>query len=246
MTIRALILGGTSEARALAAVLTARPDVSVTSSLAGRVRDPALPAGAVRSGGFGGAEGLAAYLLSEQVDVLIDATHPYAVGISTSAASASTRSGVPLLAIRRPPWQQQAGDRWTTVPDLPGARSAIEAIGRIFLTTGRTSLAAFADVASAWFLVRTVDEPTDAVPARMTLLLDRGPYTVAGERTLMLEHRVEVLVTKNSGGSMTRAKIIAARELGLPVVMVDRPRLPDVPAVSTVDEAVAWLDHGPR
>jgi precorrin-6A/cobalt-precorrin-6A reductase len=243
--VRVLILGGTGEARALAAELAGRPGVAVMSSLAGRVSDPALPVGAVRIGGFGGVAGLVEYLAG--VDVLVDATHPFAATISAHAAQASAETGRPLLALRRPGWAPQPGDRWRRVPDIGAAAAAVAAAvpaGCVFVTTGRRDLAAFAGDSGHDYLVRTVDPPSGPTPPRMTLLLDRGPYTVEGEAALMREHAVTVLVTKDSGGEMTRAKLVAARERGIPVVMVDRPPLEvGVPAVATVAEAMQWLDR---
>ncbi|WP_067806325.1 cobalt-precorrin-6A reductase [Actinomadura formosensis] len=235
---RVLILGGTAEARALAARLTG---VHVVSSLAGRVTDPRLPAGAVRIGGFGGPEGLAAWLREHRIDRLVDATHPFAERMSASAARASELTGVPLLALRRPGWDAEDGDDWRRVPSLPAAAAAPPAGARVFLTTGRRSIPVFAARADAWFLARSVDPPEPPVPANVEVLLARGPYTVDGERALIREHRLTVLVTKDSGGAMTRAKLTAARDAGLPVIMVDRPPLPGgVRATDDVAAAAAW------
>ncbi|GAA1723829.1 cobalt-precorrin-6A reductase [Nonomuraea bangladeshensis] len=250
---RVLILGGTAEARALAAELAADPALRVVSSLAGRVSNPRLPVGEVREGGFGGAEGLAAWLTRERIDVLVDATHPFAERMTASAAAASAASGVPLLALRRPGWREGPGDDWLRVGSLPAAadllvsrdwRAGAAAPGevRVFLTTGRRSLPVFAPLPGVWLLARSVDPPEPPVPANAYVLLDRGPYTVEGERALIREHRLDVLVTKDSGGRMTTAKLVAAREAGLPVIMVDRP--PPPPGVRTVDSvaaAVAWV-----
>lgn len=240
--MRVLILGGTGEARALATCLDALPGVSVVSSLAGRVSNPALPAGEVRIGGFGGEDGLAAYLPS--VDVLVDATHPFAATISAHAAVAAARTGTPLLALRRPGWTEQAGDRWTRVPSVAAAADLVRrgGPGCVFVTTGRRDLAAFAGDEAHAYLVRTVEPPAAPVPPRLTLLLDRGPYTVEGETELLSAHSVSVLVTKDSGGALTTAKLTAARSLGIPVVMVDRPPLPDgVESVATVEGALSRL-----
>jgi len=243
--VRVLILGGTGEARALAAALHDRPGLELTSSLAGRVRDPALPVGQVRMGGFGGAAGLAGHLRAHGIDRLIDATHPFAATISAHAAAAADDTGCPLLVLRRPGWNAQPGDRWTRVPDIAAAAAAAAATppGCIFLTTGRRDLAAFAGDRRHRFLVRTVDPPSGPHPEPMTLLLARGPYTVDGETALMREHAVTALVTKDSGGQMTNAKLVAARTGAIPVVMVDRPPLPaGVHTVASVEEATAWLD----
>jgi precorrin-6A/cobalt-precorrin-6A reductase len=241
--VRVLILGGTGEARELAARLVALPGVAVVSSLAGRVSKPALPLGQVRVGGFGGVPGLAEYL--RDVDVLIDATHPFAATISAHAAAAAAMAHVPLIALRRPGWTQQPGDDWTRVPSVEMAAELVRAggPGAVFVTTGRRDLAAFAPDDAHNYLVRTVEPPDPPVPPRMTLLLDRGPYTVEGETQLISAHGIAVLVTKDSGGMLTAAKLTAARNQHVPVVIVDRPPLPvGVEAVASVDEALSRLD----
>jgi precorrin-6A/cobalt-precorrin-6A reductase len=244
MSHRVLILGGTGEARQLAEALGDRPSLSVVSSLAGRVRAPALPVGSVRIGGFGGANGLAEYLRGERVAAVVDATHPFATTITASAVAATGRLGIPLLTLRRPGWTPRPGDRWYWVPTLAAAARALPDLGRrVFLTTGRLGLAEFAALDEHWFLVRSIDAPTPPVPRRLRVLLDRGPFTVPGERTLLTAHRIDVLVTKDSGGEMTAAKLYAARELGVPVLIQARPSAPDVPTEPTVPGAVRWLDH---
>ncbi|MFG1704230.1 cobalt-precorrin-6A reductase [Nonomuraea sp. M3C6] len=246
---RVLILGGTAEARALAAELNGQ-GVHVVSSLAGRVTNPRLPVGEVREGGFGGPDGLAAWLAAERIDAVVDATHPFAARMTASAAEAARRTGVPLLVLRRPGWREGPGDAWQRVGSLEAAAtrltegtwSATAGPVRVFLTTGRRSLPVFTGLAGVWLLARSVDPPEPPIPANVHVLLDRGPYTVAGERALIREHRLDVLVTKDSGGRMTTAKLVAARELGLPVIMVDRPPLPSgVRLVTTVDAAAAWV-----
>lgn len=242
--MRILILGGTGEGRELAAALVADGS-DVISSLAGRVRQPRLPDGPVRVGGFGGPDGLAAFLRDERITHLVDATHPFAATITANAALAAAGAGVPRIVLRRPGWA--ADPSWTSVADI---REAAEAVARwpgdgVFLTTGRRDLDAFAADDRHQFLVRTVDPPDGRVPPRMTLLLDRGPYTVDSESALMREHRIGLLVTKNSGGPMTAAKLRAARDLGAGVVMVRRPPLPPGSAVAaTVQEVVHWLGGG--
>jgi precorrin-6A/cobalt-precorrin-6A reductase len=237
----ALILGGTGEARALAAALAAHENQRIVSSLAGRVSQPLLPAGEVRLGGFGGPEGLAAWLRAEAVTAVVDATHPFAARISASAVAATARAGVPLLVLRRPGWHAQPGDDWTRVPDVPAAAVALRDLaGPVFLTTGRGGLAHFADLPHR-FVIRTVDPPDPPLPADHVLIRSRGPYAVDGERALLHEHGIRVLVTKDSGGEMTTAKLTAAREVGLPVVMVDRPAMPD-PSVEIVADPTAALD----
>ncbi|MER7910979.1 cobalt-precorrin-6A reductase [Streptomyces sp. NPDC096068] len=233
-----LILGGTTEARALAGLL--HPRVRVTSSLAGRVARPRLPEGEVRIGGFGGADGLAAWIGEHAVDAVIDATHPFAERISFHAARAAATAHVPLLALRRPGWVPERGDDWRDVGSLAEAAAALDGLGdRVFLTTGRMGLAAFAD-RPEWFLVRSVDAPEAPVPGRAEVLLDRGPFTLEGERELLRRHRIDVLVTKDSGGAATAPKLTAAREAGIPVVVVRRPPVPEgVPVATTPEEAAA-------
>lgn len=236
MTRRVLVLGGTAEARALASRLT-ESGLDVTTSLAGRTRHPRLPAGEVRNGGFGGVPGLAAALAD--VDVLVDATHPFAATMTEHAAAASSLAGTPLIVLRRPGWTEGAGDRWTRVPSLAAAASAIPAGARVLLATGRQGVAAFVDV-DAWFLVRAIEAPA-VLPPHAELLLARGPFALDDERALLDRHEITVVVAKDSGGA-TEAKLIAARERSLPVVLVDRPPLPDgVTAVRSVDEVLERL-----
>ncbi|MGW1677936.1 cobalt-precorrin-6A reductase [Saccharopolyspora sp. NPDC002376] len=239
---RVLILGGTGEARKLAERLVEQSDLHVTSSLAGRVRAPQLPPGEVRVGGFGGPDGLTDWIRNEQVSAVIDATHPFARTMTDNAVIAAQRAGCPLLVLRRPAWQPEAGDDWRSAPSMPAAAALLPELGeRIFLTTGRQGLAHFAEL-DLQFLVRTVDPPEPPLPPRTTVLLARGPFTLDDELALLREHRIDALVSKNSGGSMTSAKLVAARELGLPVVMVQRPPRPDAPSAGTVEQAVAWID----
>ncbi len=242
MTRRVLILGGTAEARELAAALDAR-GVAVVSSLAGRVARPRLPAGEVRIGGFGGPDALARWLVEHEVAALVDATHPFAERISASAARAAPAAGVPLLRLERPGWSERDGDRWQWVDSLGEAATLIPQLGeRAFLTTGRQGLAAFAPVESVWFLIRCVDPPQPPLPPRHELLLDRGPYTLSGELALIDRHAIDLVVTKDSGGAHTAAKLGAARERGLPVIVVRRPPRADAVTVATVADALAWVD----
>jgi precorrin-6A/cobalt-precorrin-6A reductase len=237
-----LVLGGTAEARELAAVLDREPATRVVSTLAGRVVEPRLPAGEVRIGGFGGPDGLATYLRDEHIGAVIDATHPFAERMSASAHSACERAEVPLLRLERPPFAQRADDDWRRVATLDAAARLIPATGRrVFLTTGRQGLAAFAGVEDAFFLVRCVDSPQPPLPRNHELLLSRGPFTFAGELRLIDRHRLDVLVTKDSGGEHTQAKLDAARIRKMPVIIVARPPRLATPAVATVGEALAWL-----
>lgn len=238
-----LILGGTGEARDLAAALDGA-GIAVTSSLAGRVTNPRLPRGAVRVGGFGGPDALADWLHEHGIVAVVDATHPFAKRISASAARACPAASVPLLRLERPGWMERPGDRWRRVANLAAAAALLPSLGRrVLLTTGRQGLCAFAPVAECWFLVRCVDPPEPPLPPRHELLLDRGPYTLAGELVLIDRHAIDVVVTKDSGGRLTEAKLDAARERGLPVVVVDRPPSPEVETVATVEQALAWI-HG--
>jgi precorrin-6A/cobalt-precorrin-6A reductase len=242
---RILILGGTLEARRLAERLRGRADMAITLSLAGRTAAPAVQPVPVRIGGFGGAEGLAAYLRAERIAALIDATHPYAATISQNAARAAATAGVRLLALRRPPWQHMAGDRWTEVADVPSAVRALGSAPRhVFLALGRKELAPFASAPQHHYLVRSVDpvDPPLGVP-HASYLVARGPFAEAAERELLLARGIDAIVSKNSGGDATYGKIAAARALGIEVVMLRRPQLPAVPNVASVEEAAAWLGH---
>jgi precorrin-6A/cobalt-precorrin-6A reductase len=237
--MRVLLLGGTAEGRALAARLHGQVDV--ISSLAGRVPEPALPVGLVRIGGFGGVDGLRSWLRDERIDAVVDATHPFAATMTAHAAQVCGELGVPHLVLARPPWHP--GDAIVVASDAEAAETvAKKRYSRVFLTTGRSGVKAFAD-SDAWFLIRAVTEPDGAVlPRHHQLVLSRGPYRYADEFALLREHRIDALVTKNSGGEMTRAKLDAAAALEIPVVMVARPQLPEgVTAVGTVQEAADWV-----
>ncbi len=240
-----LILGGTAEARALANELAGRDDLAVRLSLAGRTAEPLPQAVPVRSGGFGGVAGLAAYLRHENIDALIDATHPYAAVISANAARAAEIAGVPSLALRRSPWKREPGDSWIEVATI---KDAVEAIGteprRVFLTLGRKELAPFTAAPQHVYLVRSVDpvDPPLAVP-HASYITARGPFTEPEDRTLLETNRIATIVAKNSGGAASYGKIAAARALGIKVIMLKRPVLPEVASVATVEEVLAWLDH---
>jgi precorrin-6A/cobalt-precorrin-6A reductase len=245
MTHRILILGGTTEARLLAGKLASRTELDITLSLAGRTTEPATQPAPVRIGGFGGADGLARYLRDNAIDLLIDATHPYAARISANAFEAAQLTGVHAFALRRPPWEPVAGDRWRFVAN---AEEAVAELGRsprrVFLALGRQEIAAFSAAPQHSYLVRSVDpvEPPLDVP-NATYILARGPFEGAEERKLLLDHRIDTIVAKNSGGKATYGKIAAARDLGIEVSRFRRPDMPDMPAVGTVAEAVAMADH---
>ncbi|MEU5182508.1 cobalt-precorrin-6A reductase [Streptomyces longwoodensis] len=242
MSPHVLILGGTTEARELAAVLAARPGVRVTTSLAGRVSRPGALDGEVRTGGFGGAGGLAAWIRDEDVAAVVDATHPFAAGITANAARAAADTGRPLVVLRRPGWSPGPGDRWYDVPSLEAAAALLPSLGRrAFLTTGRLGLATFAHVTDVHFVVRSVEPPEPPLPPDTRLVLARGPFTLDDELALLRTHRVDVLVTKDSGGAATSPKLTAARTLGLPVVVVRRPALPD--GVTAVPDVAGALDR---
>ncbi len=244
MAPRLLLLGGTAEASALARHLAGRADVAVTTSLAGRTTRPVLPPGRVRIGGFGGAEGLTAHLRAERVDLLVDATHPFAAVMRWHAATACDDVGIPRLRLERPGWTAQAGDRWRRVPSL-GAAATVLGAGAwraVLLTTGRGGLAAFAPASDGrrrW-VVRCVDPPAEMPLVPATVVLGRGPFAHEGERALFAAHGIDVVVTKDSGGPA--AKLDVARERGVDVVVVDRPPSPEGERAATVEEALRWLD----
>jgi len=245
MAKKILILGGTAEARALAEQLAPRRDLDVTLSLAGRTAAPARQAVPVRVGGFGGVDGLADYLKRERIDVLIDATQPYAGVISANAAAAARAAAVCLIALQRPAWTPVAGDRWTEVSDVA---AAIEALGqtarRVFVTLGRNELAPLQSAPQHFYLIRSVDpvEPPLALP-HAQYVTARGPFAAADERALMAAQRIDIVIAKNSGGTATYGKIEAARALGIAVIMLRRPKPADGPAVHSIDDALVSLDH---
>jgi precorrin-6A/cobalt-precorrin-6A reductase len=242
---RILILGGTTEARRLAERLADRADLAVTLSLAGRTMTPAPQPVPVRLGGFGGSQGLADHIAATRIDVLVDATHPYAATISANAARAAALAKVPLVALRRPAWVAVPGDRWTEVADTAGAVAALGRVPRhVFLALGRQEIAPFATAPQHRYLVRSVDPVTPPLDVpHAVYVVARGPFADIDERSLLTRHRIDIIVAKNSGGSATYGKIAAARALGLAVVMLRRPALPQVAAVETVDDAVAAIGH---
>ncbi|MDE0057973.1 MAG: cobalt-precorrin-6A reductase [Defluviicoccus sp.] len=238
---RILLLGGTAEASALARRIADDGRLEGILSLAGATRAPAASPLATRIGGFGGADGLARYLGANRIDALLDATHPFATGISANARAAASAAGVPGLALLRPPWREAAGERWVRVPDMTAAAQALgDRPRRVFLTIGRKDLAPFRGTPHS-YVVRSVDPPPpEDLPAGATAIAARGPFAVDDEERLLERHRIDALVTKNSGGEATAAKLAAARRRGIPVVMVDRPPALG-PAVETVDEVWDWL-----
>ena len=244
---RILLLGGSTEASALAIVLAGDERFDTVLSLAGATRSPRPQPVPVRRGGFGGVAGLAAFLRAEAVDLLIDATHPFAAQMSRHAVEAAALACVPLLRIERTAWMPGEGDRWTPVPDMDSATRALggawgEAPRRVLLTVGQKELAPFRAAPWHHYLIRSIDPPDPAsLPPRATFLPGAGPFTVEAERRLLREHGIEAIVTKNSGGLATAAKLGAARDLGLPVVMVSRPPLPPAETATDSDGALRWL-----
>jgi precorrin-6A/cobalt-precorrin-6A reductase len=246
--MRVLVLGGTSEASALAARLALCPEIGATLSLAGRTRKPAVAPIPLRVGGFGGVEGLRAYLIAEQVDAVVDATHPFAVNISANASAACRSAGVPIGIMTRPPWKPESGDQWVEVPNVEGAVSALgQEPKRVFLTTGRLQLAAFSAAPQHTYIVRTIEPPDDVdLLPNHRLILARGPFTESGEESLMRTENISILVTKNSGGHATYAKIAAARALKIPVVMIQRQLTVNEFELPTVESALSWIQsHRP-
>ena len=243
--MKILVLGGTAEARALAGKLAERKTFEVTLSLAGRTAKPRAQGVPTRIGGFGGADGLAAYLRKEQIDALIDATHPYADTISANAARAAAQTGTPLLALRRAAWEMTPGDQWIEVENINDAVAALGAVPRrVFLALGRNEIGAFTNAAQHTYLVRSVDPVDPPLPVPHAIYLTaRGPFSEADDRALLERHRIDVVVAKNSGGAASYGKIAAARALHLPVVILERPELPGVPSAETVEDVLDWLDH---
>ncbi|OBG36582.1 MULTISPECIES: cobalt-precorrin-6A reductase [Mycolicibacter] len=241
---RVLLLGGTAEARALADRLVAA-GIEVTTSLAGRVADPRLPVGAVRIGGFGGIDGLRTAL--SDYDVVVDATHPFATTMAANAAAACAAAGRPLLRLERPGWSQRAGQAWHWADSHEQAAQIAARLGRRpVLTIGRQQLASYLPaLADAAVLARVVEPPSISLPPSWSVIRDRGPYALPGELALLREHRADIIVTKDSGGEYTWPKMLAAEELGLPVVVVRRPARPaGVTTVNEVERALAWVLTG--
>ncbi|MEO0357025.1 MAG: cobalt-precorrin-6A reductase [Pseudomonadota bacterium] len=244
MTLNLLILAGTTEATALGRMVHDRGTAG-TVSFAGRVDRPIRQPLPQRIGGFGGAAGLAAYIRSNGITHVIDATHPFAVQMSHNAVTGCAAAGVPLVALTRAPWAAQAGDNWTHVPDIAGAVAALDRpAGRIMLAVGRMHLAEFTPNPQHFYLLRLVDPPKDALPLPSThVIVDRGPFTAADDQQLMQDFKIDLIVSKNAGGTGAAAKITAARALGLPVIMIDRPQVPDRAEVFAPAAVFDWLDH---
>jgi precorrin-6A/cobalt-precorrin-6A reductase len=243
---KVLILGGTGDAVKLAAKLASIPEIEVISSLAGRTKKPSVLLGQVRIGGFGGAEGLARYLHDNAIDFLIDATHPCAGQITLNGAIASQATNIPHLMLVRPQWEKVSGDNWIEVETVAAAAQSIPAsVNRVFITSGRQQLEPFLQRSQTypdtWYLMRSIDPPDIELP-NSKVLLDRGPFNLEQERELLREFQIEAIVSKNSGGNATYAKIIAARELAIPIVMVQRPAMPEGEKVSSIEDAIAWLN----
>jgi precorrin-6A/cobalt-precorrin-6A reductase len=240
---RLLILGGTGEATELAEHLSPFSDLEVIISLAGRTHQPASLSDKVHIGGFGGAEGLASYLTEQRINCLIDATHPFAAQISWKAAIAAKEVGIPHLILNRPAWENTAKDAWIEVNSIEAAASALPtAAQRVFLSIGRTQLTAFIELKHIWFLMRSIEPPDIATPLPQgKVILGRGPFSLEQEKQLLQQYQIDAIVSKNSGSDATYSKIVAAHELGIPVVMVQRPAPPLGEQVADVKSAIAWL-----
>lgn len=239
-----LLLGGTTEASRLAEAL-AGAGTDAVFSYAGRTNSPVAQPLPMRVGGFGGIDGLADYLRRESITHVVDATHPFAAQMSTNAAQACARVGVALAAFERQPWQAREGDNWTHVADIAGAVAALPKDGaRVFLAIGKQNLDAFAAKPGNHYLLRLVDAPQAPLPLPLsTVVIARGPFDAATDEALMRDHGVTHVVSKNAGGAGAEAKLIAARSLSLPVVMVDRPAVPARQILRSVEEVIAWLGH---
>lgn len=241
--MRVLVLGGTSEASRLAELLAGESEIAATLSFAGRTAAPLAPPIPYRVGGFGGAEGLAHYLAAQQIGLVVDATHPFADAISRNAVTAAAQTGVPLLRLSRPPWREAPGDRWLHAVSMEAAAAALgPEPQRVFLTIGRLQLAAFVAAPQHFYLIRVVD-PLASPPGlpRHRAIIGRGPFSLAGEEALLRAEAIDVIVSKNSGGEATKAKLAAARGLGLRVIMVDRPQADSAETLHDPAEALAFI-----
>jgi len=240
--MRFLILGGTTEASALCRAVAGREGFEAVLSLAGRTKNPAPPPISCRVGGFGGIPGLIDYLRDERIDAVIDATHPFAAIMSANASAACKALAVPLAVFTRRPWQPVMGDQWIEVQTIEQAVSSLrQAPCRVFLTVGSLQLSAFAAVPQHYYLIRTIDPPSLDIFPSHRLILARGPFTVEEEIALIQDERIDLLVTKNSGGEATAAKLAAARQAKIPVIMLQRPPAGDAEVIWSVEEALQWL-----
>lgn len=238
---RVLILGGTAEARRLAEHLTADGRYDVITSLAGRTTAPETPPGTVRTGGFGGSKGLKNFLQAERINLVADATHPFAATISANAVAACADTQVPCIRLERPPWRAEPGDQWISATGISEAATTIPSGATALVTVGRQEIAPFFMRTDVHVVARMIEPPSVDIPPHAELILARPPFTLAQERALMEEKRIDVLVTKNSGGDATAAKLAAARALTRPVIMIARPPPPDVPSAATADAVAAWI-----
>ena len=240
-----LILGGTTEATALARALAGDGRFSATLSFAGVTRRPASQPIPIRVGGYGGVVGLAHYLRQHRIGALVDATHPFATQMTANAIAATQQTGTPLLVVLRPAWQPTEGDHWTMVESMDAAAAMLGSVPRrVLLTIGRKDLAPFRAAPLHHYVLRSVDPPpTEALPPRVTVIAARGPFALADEGRLLRDERIDIVVTKNSGGSATAGKLSAARQMWLPVVMLARPPLPQTDTVGSVGEVLAWLEQ---
>ncbi len=239
-----LILGGTTEASELASLLASRPDLRATLSLAGRTKNPVLPRISYRIGGFGGAEGLVAWMRENHVTAIIDATHPFASRMPFNAAVAAQACSIPIISLTRLAWKAQTGDDWLEVETHQLAIDSLSATGkRIFLTVGRLEVDNYIAAHQHFYLVRTIDDVSPKQLQNAKYITARAPFSVEGEQTLMEEHHIDTLITKNSGGSATAAKLVAARNLGIKVILISRPPKPDIPCVMSAEAALAWIIH---
>lgn len=240
---RILILGGTREARELAEYLEGDARYSPLTSLAGVTSTPARIAGELRTGGFGGVEGLKDFMRKKRIALMVDATHPFAVQISSNAAKASTQTGIPCLRLERPAWEEQKGDNWTHVKDIETAASAVPSEARALVTVGRQEVAAFFTREDIYVVARMIEPPDTTIPGNAGIILARPPFSQQQERALLKDKRITVLVSKNSGGGATYAKIKAARDLGLPVIMIDKPVKPTLTMASSMAEIVELIER---
>jgi precorrin-6A/cobalt-precorrin-6A reductase len=244
--LRVLILGGTADANRLVAAIAEDSRIDAVLSYAGRTEHPTPPPIAWRIGGFGGVDGLVDYLSVENITRVVDATHPFAAQISAHAVAACAVANVPLLALERPPWQRTAADRWIEIDDIAAAPDILGAAPRrIFLGIGRQHLQLFAAHPQHFYLVRLVDPPRAPPLPDAEVIVARGPFDLAGDRAILIDHRIDIVVARNAGGDAAYAKIAAARDLGLPVVMVRRPLIPARKKVESVTDVLRWLGHDP-